>query len=766
MSEQVEAFSVQFLNVISQCFTPENRIQLVLVLKGEVTLSVEGGTIQAMQENQPQVINCNNAWQVSGDKDNILAVISISPFLLFNQTSELSQSVFNIEEYQAPGQAGRIAERIRDIATWWLKQNNDTWRLEAIRALLEIFCILHQYFKTSLSVNQTNQMSSRISKAVSWIREHYQEDITLNQIASQLHVTSSHLSRRFSAEVGMTFRTFLTHIRFEHAVKEIAFTSRSVGQIVSDNGFCSMHRFSVLFRERFGLSPGRWRHGIKTGSIVPMAEHILQEKVSQLREVNSVVLFSCLSYSSSSDPQTTKSDSPHKIERISPSFNKDAGQLKSRRYAIAVGNVNELLKQHVQQQLICLKSLLPNFQVEITDPLEEIFALYSIHTGESNPTWSPWTNLNMACSFLKKIGVGVIFRLSPTDQGMDRLVEFIHHNNLLLGTEYVQNWSFILELTSANDGISCETFLQWLTTIRYHLPQSKIGLSWSQENNDAYLPPVNLLKKIDFIGLSIIPNVHDDHQNIPEYKPQENNEVIRKQINNVISFLKKHELGCQLYLQSWSTLTGNTLTINGLFFRGALLMDMMLSLPEEVTMLGLWLNSEQQNEVRDNQIIENNSLSLFFSATTKRPVFHILSMKERLKGKLCDVGPDWVATRNGNVHQLLLLNPVTINPLLSVQQHLLNDYRKCFHVQLPLNDPGIWRIKKWVFDQKNGALYHQYGLHPTRYDRDEDTMLYISQRSEPTLSVYDELVIHDWTTEIMMDINAVCLLELTRIATS
>ena len=192
-------------------------------------------------------------------------------------------------------------------------------------------------------------------------------------------------------------------------------------------------------------------------------------------------------------------------------------------------------------------------------------------------------------------------------------------------------------------------------------------------------------------------------------------------------------------------------------------MDMMLSLPEEVTILGLWLNSEQQNEVRDNPVIENNSLSLFFSATTKRPVFHILSLKQRLSGKICDAGPGWFATRNGNVHQLLLLNAVTINPLLSVQQHLLNDYRKSFHVQLKLNDPGTWRIKKWVFDQKNGALYHQYGLHPTRYDRDEETMLYISQRSEPTLSVYDELIINAWETDIMMDINAVCLLELTRI---
>lgn len=166
MNEQVEAFSVQFLNVIKQSFLPENRIQLILVLKGEITLAVDGGATLTMQENQPQVINCNNAWHVIGAEDNILTIISISPLLLFNQAGELSQFIFNINEHQTPAQAGKIADRIRDIATLWLKQNTETWRLEAIRMLLEILCILHQHFKAPASVKQTNPMSARISKAV------------------------------------------------------------------------------------------------------------------------------------------------------------------------------------------------------------------------------------------------------------------------------------------------------------------------------------------------------------------------------------------------------------------------------------------------------------------------------------------------------------------------------------------------------------------------------------------------------------------------
>jgi hypothetical protein len=113
---------------------------------------------------------------------------------------------------------------------------------------------------------------------------------------------------------------------------------------------------------------------------------------------------------------------------------------------------------------------------------------------------------------------------------VELLVDFIHHNTLLLGTDYIKSWSFILEWPSVQIDYSSEILLKWLTTIRYHLPDSKIGLSWPYVNNEANTPPINLLHHVDFIGLSLIPNIHNDLLSTPEYKPQENNEVIHKQI--------------------------------------------------------------------------------------------------------------------------------------------------------------------------------------------------------------------------------------------
>ncbi|CAK9884951.1 MAG: hypothetical protein XXXJIFNMEKO3_01343 [Candidatus Erwinia impunctatus] len=188
-------------------------------------------------------------------------------------------------------------------------------------------------------------------------------------------------------------------------------------------------------------------------------------------------------------------------------------------------------------------------------------------------------------------------------------------------------------------------------------------------------------------------------------------------------------------------------------------MEMLLNFPAEITMLGLWLNSAVQHEVNGGKHIENNSLSLFFSTETLRPIFHILLLEKRHRGILFAQGPGWSATQSQGRWSLLLYNPVTINPTLLTAPMLVEEFKKYFSLHVDLPSAGLWRIKTWLFDQKNGALYHQYTLHPTCFDRDEETMEYIRQRSQPTLTLRDEEITKQWISEVMLDINAVCLIQ-------
>lgn len=122
MKEQPEVFSVQFLNVINYRFIRDNRLYLMLVLKGSVRLSVAGNTPLKVNKDQVQVINRNSDWQIEGDQDNITVVVAISPWWLFHSGEVLNHTHFSIGHHPSPGQARRLSQLISRIAILWLKK--------------------------------------------------------------------------------------------------------------------------------------------------------------------------------------------------------------------------------------------------------------------------------------------------------------------------------------------------------------------------------------------------------------------------------------------------------------------------------------------------------------------------------------------------------------------------------------------------------------------------------------------------------------------
>lgn len=776
MCGQAETFQVQFGNIVRCSGHTLSQIRLLMVLKGKVMIESHGQSRQIMQKGDVQVINPNTDWRMTSEHDNIVVIIDLSPLWLFNRSDDLAHHRFHISTETPPQIVKQMAHLLCQIATLWLKKSSETWALEVNKSLLELFCLLLQNAKEQRSDNYSGAvLSPRITQAVAWIEEHYQQNVSLQQLARRLHVSNAHLSRQFTQETGTNFRNRLTQVRLRQAARLLALSNQTVNQIVSESGFSSLQRFNRLFRERFSMSPGSWRTGVKAGriSLQDHSDSLNDEAGEEMKKVSSIELFSLLVQDMMVPQVKPRESTDLRREHILLSPGTSQGKIRIRQYVIAVDSFSELLKQHVQQQLWLLKRSIHTFAVEVSDPIVGGLDGETVMTGEIPPTWSPWSNLDLACQFLQTLNVAPVIRIELELGELSfraysvRLKEFIQHNRLLLGDEYVQRWIFILDIDKSQmlkvdkRAALCERLF---SLIRNMLPDCRIGIAWRQAHENGHFLPTNLYRQADFICIVVAPNDNYDNSSSPNYSPLENQHIIHQQIEELMQHLRRQGISRPLYLQSWSTLTGNMPMTNGLFFRGALLMDTLLSLQEEVSMLGLWLNSALQNEFRSENSIENNSISLFFNANTRRPIFHILALRQRIGEEFFASGPGWVATRQGAVISLLLLNPVTINPQLSVQQHLMNDYCKLYTIQLALPETGTWRIKKWLFNQKNGALYYQYGLQPTRYDRDAETMAYINQRSEPTLRVTDERLNSQWIAEQVLDINAVCLFQLYRIA--
>lgn len=100
-----------------------------------------------------------------------------------------------------------------------------------------------------------------ILKAIAYIREHYAEGITLEEVAHKLAITPEYLSTLFSREMNTNFTTFVKEFRISYARRLLKGTDMKIYEIAAKVGYQDPKYFTRVFKEVQGVSPGEYREG-------------------------------------------------------------------------------------------------------------------------------------------------------------------------------------------------------------------------------------------------------------------------------------------------------------------------------------------------------------------------------------------------------------------------------------------------------------------------------------------------------------------------
>lgn len=84
-------------------------------------------------------------------------------------------------------------------------------------------------------------------------------NVSFGELVQKMNCTPRHLSRLFRDIAGMSFREKQASIRLARAGELLRTTDSKVVDVALESGFQSLSLFNMMFRKRFGLSPGRWR---------------------------------------------------------------------------------------------------------------------------------------------------------------------------------------------------------------------------------------------------------------------------------------------------------------------------------------------------------------------------------------------------------------------------------------------------------------------------------------------------------------------------
>jgi len=109
----------------------------------------------------------------------------------------------------------------------------------------------------------THQYQDLLRRAKAYLEHHYSDpELSLNEVAAQVNLSSSHFSAVFSQETGQTFKEFLTEIRINKAKELLRMTSLRSADIAYQVGYNDPHYFSTVFKKNAGLSPIEFRSQI------------------------------------------------------------------------------------------------------------------------------------------------------------------------------------------------------------------------------------------------------------------------------------------------------------------------------------------------------------------------------------------------------------------------------------------------------------------------------------------------------------------------
>ncbi|NOU69822.1 ABC transporter substrate-binding protein [Paenibacillus sp. LMG 31461] len=98
-----------------------------------------------------------------------------------------------------------------------------------------------------------------VSQAIYYMEEHYQEALSLEELADTLECTSRQLLRLFKNQMNTSPIDYLIQLRVNKAKELLIYTDRTLKEISESVGYADSYYFSRIFKKQEGVSPKRFK---------------------------------------------------------------------------------------------------------------------------------------------------------------------------------------------------------------------------------------------------------------------------------------------------------------------------------------------------------------------------------------------------------------------------------------------------------------------------------------------------------------------------
>ena len=134
--------------------------------------------------------------------------------------------------------------------------------LYSLKAL--VYVIFEEYMRKVPVAQESETKKNILSSAILYMKDHFKEKITLEDVAAVLGYNPTYVSRCINRIQNMNFNKLLNSIRVEEAKKLLLQTNLRMVDIALECGFTGERSFYRAFSESAGCTPASFKSSRKT----------------------------------------------------------------------------------------------------------------------------------------------------------------------------------------------------------------------------------------------------------------------------------------------------------------------------------------------------------------------------------------------------------------------------------------------------------------------------------------------------------------------
>lgn len=258
--------TVSFANILGYPLHWHNSIEILFVLKGSISVTIENETYIA-EEKEIEIININEVHSIrSKDKDNRVLVFEIDPNYLrkyysdidnvFFYTNSSEEGIQEREEYYVlrkylAGLLCEITEKHDDY--------DDIIRESLLELLYHLLNNFHYLFYDEESLKDDEFQLERYHRIAKYISNNYMEKVSLQDIAEKEFLSTQYLSYKIKNTLGYSFNDFLNFVRVVESTKLLLDTEMNISEISEEVGFSHVRYYNKHFKKHYKSTPMQYR---------------------------------------------------------------------------------------------------------------------------------------------------------------------------------------------------------------------------------------------------------------------------------------------------------------------------------------------------------------------------------------------------------------------------------------------------------------------------------------------------------------------------